>query len=114
MTVSPEIVAKHESFIQKYFSVVDSMDLENFKNLFLVDGTFTLGNYPAAVGHSQVGHAANGIFTVLSQIRHQVVKIYSVKEGELTYHHHISIHMITPIPMTYRCDYYGRKGLLYP
>lgn len=92
MTVSPEIVAKHESFIQKYFSVVDSMDLENFKNLFLADGTFTLGNYPAAVGHSQVGQAANGIFTVLSQIRHQVVKIYSVKEGELLYPH-ISIHI---------------------
>lgn len=74
----------HEAFAQRYFHVVDDlMDPEQFAKLFNTDATFVLGNFPVAHGHEQIAAASNGVFSIVSALKHRVTRMYSIAPGTL-------------------------------
>ncbi len=82
MPVSADARANHEDFGRKFFIAVDSFNTDAFMQLFPVDGTFTMGNNPASVGHDQIRALVDGMFSILAGIKHEMVGLHSVDDSK--------------------------------
>ncbi len=78
-------------FLEKFYQAIDSREPARFSEFFAEDGEFIFGNYPASRGRAEIEAAAQGVFTAVDDIRHEL-KTYSadpsgrlLMEGQVYY-----------------------------
>jgi len=64
-------------FLEKFYQAIDSREPARFSEFFAEDGEFVFGNYPASRGRAEIEAAAQGVFSVVDDIRHEL-KTHSV------------------------------------
>jgi len=69
------------NWVQEYFQIADSMDLETFLALHTEDCTVHFGNNPPARGHEQIGGAIGGLWSEIGGMRHEASHIWITEDG---------------------------------
>ncbi|MEE4296796.1 MAG: nuclear transport factor 2 family protein [Wenzhouxiangella sp.] len=80
-----------DSWIAEFFSSIDHMDAEAFAGHFSSSGHFRFANHPPLEGPGAIAAGAQGIFGLLTGIRHEVLKSWQAAgdilvEGVVHYH----------------------------
>lgn len=61
---------------QAVFGRVDAMKPEAFAELLTEDGSFTFGNFPAAVGREAAARAVGAFFAGIDGISHEIEEVW--------------------------------------
>ena len=51
------------------------------QDMFTKDALFVIGRFPLAVGHEQIANGAQGIYNMVTSLKHESAKVYSVNEN---------------------------------
>jgi ketosteroid isomerase-like protein len=82
---------KRAAWAARFFQTIDAMDSEGYAAYFTQDGSFRMGNTPAAVGRASIEEFVRGFFAALSGIGHNTTGLWEgpetlISEGVVTYH----------------------------
>ena len=87
--VGPE-EAGRAAWAARFFQTIDAMDSAGFAAYFTTDGSFRMGNAPAAAGRDLIEEFVRGFFAALAGIGHNVTGLWEspqtlISEGIVTY-----------------------------
>jgi ketosteroid isomerase-like protein len=84
---------KRAAWAARFFQTIDAMDSAGFAAYFTPDGSFRMGNTPAAAGRDAIEEFVRGFFAALSGIGHNTTGLWDgpqtlISEGVVTYRTH--------------------------
>jgi hypothetical protein len=82
--------SERAAWAARFFQTIDAMDSPGFAAYFTPNGSFRMGNTPAATGRDSIEEFVRGFFAVLSGISHNTTGLWEgpqtlISEGIVTY-----------------------------